>query len=406
LAEERNFTAIDTGGTNGWRGRRFIPGNSKLEALMARIVMVLLGDIRYDGRVRKEIQTLTAAGHQIELVVSDFKKTASGGEDLGIPVHYIPITLWSNPTMNFLSRIQFNRQAAAILRRLAPTHIHCHDLSTLLSGAWAKKKTGAKVVFDAHELMPESMGGIREAVWDKIEKRYIGYCDRIIMPEKNRIAYFKTKYPQVEEVRLLENFPRRSDIPDKKEDLFRRVYPIKADQKIILQTGMVATKRHVEELVDSMTLCDARFVLVLLGRAFKGYDKTIKERIRRAGLQQRVFLHEAVPNAEILRYMNSCDIGTAFYSNINLNNFYCASNKLYEYIALKKPVITNNYPGLIETVAKFGQGVCLENITPASLASAFVRACDPHHVRPGSKLFFWEDQEDVLVRVHDRRLVG
>jgi glycosyltransferase involved in cell wall biosynthesis len=99
--------------------------------------------------------------------------------------------------------------------------------------------------------------------------------------------------------------------------------------------------------------------------------------------------------------MKSCDIGTAFYSNTNLNNYYCASNKLYEYIALKKPVVTNNYPGLIETVAKFGQGVCLENMKPASLAAAFRRAWDPHYVTAGSKGSYWEEQEHVLVRLYD-----
>jgi glycosyltransferase involved in cell wall biosynthesis len=368
---------------------------------MSHIVMILLCDIRYDGRVRKEIHTLTAAGHRLELVVADFKRTGCGGEDLGIRIHYVPMTLWPDPAMNFLSQIVFNQKAAAIIRGLAPTHIHCHDLSTLLAGVWAKKKTGAKLIFDAHELMPESMGGIREAVWGRIERKCIGCCDSIIMPEKNRIAYFREKYPQVGKVLLLENFPRRNQIPEQRRDLFREVYPISKDQKIVLYTGLIAAKRHVEELIDSMALCNEEFVLVLLGRAFKGYEQTLRKRIQNARLQQRVFLHDAVPHAEILNYMASCDIGTAFYSNINVNNYYCASNKLYEYIALGKPLLTNNYPGLIEIVAKFGQGVCLENITPANLAAAFVRACDQRHVTPGSKLFFWEDQEDVLVRLLD-----
>jgi glycosyltransferase involved in cell wall biosynthesis len=303
--------------------------------------------------------------------------------------------------MNFLSQIAFNQKAASIIRELAPTHIHCHDLSTLLAGVWAKKQTGAKLIFDAHELMPESMGGIREAVWGRIERKCIGSCDFIIMPEKNRIAYFKEKYPEAGKVLLLENFPRRNQIPEQRRDSFREVYPIAKDQKIVLYTGLIAAKRHVEELIDSMALCNEEFVLVLLGRAFKGYEQTLRERIQNARLQQRVFLHDAVPHAEIQNYMASCDIGTAFYSNINLNNYYCASNKLYEYIALKKPVITNSYPGLIETVAKFGQGICLDKITPASLAAAFVSAGDQRHVTPGSKLFFWEDQEDVLIRLFD-----
>jgi glycosyltransferase involved in cell wall biosynthesis len=368
---------------------------------MSHIVMLLLGDIRYDGRVRKEIQTLAVAGHQIELVTSDFKGDTSGGEDLGIPVHHVPITLWSSPAMNFLSQIRFNKEAASIIFRLGPSHIHCHDLSTLLAGVWAKKKSGAKLIFDAHELMPESMGGVREAVWGRIEKRYITSCDHIIMPEKNRIAYFKRKYPEVGELLLLENFPRRADIPEQQYDLFREIYPIGKDQKIILHTGLIAAKRHVEELIDSMALCGEEFVLVLLGRTFKGYQQSLNDRIKKGGLRHRVFLHDAVPNTEIFNYMASGDIGTAFYSNINLNNYFCASNKLYEYIALQKPILTNNYPGLLERVESFGQGVCVEAITPANLAMSYVQACNPNLIIPGNKKFFWEEEQNVLTHLYE-----
>src|SRR5262249_7263550 len=129
---------------------------------MARIVMVLKGDIQYDGRVRKEIRTLIAGGHRVELVGSDFSTNGCASQDLGIKIHRTPMTLWSNPAMNFLAQIRFNQIAASIISKLAPSHIHCHDLNSLLAGAWAKQKTGAELVFDAHELMPESMGGFKK----------------------------------------------------------------------------------------------------------------------------------------------------------------------------------------------------------------------------------------------------
>jgi glycosyltransferase involved in cell wall biosynthesis len=283
---------------------------------------------------------------------------------------------------------------------LAPTHIHCHDLNSLLAGVWAKKEIGAKLTFDAHELMPESMGGIRQTVWGRIEKKCLKSCDQVIMPEKNRIAYFKKKYPDVGEILLLENFPRRTEIPTEREDLFRRIYPIAKDQKIVLHTGLIAARRQVEELIDSMALCGDEFALVLLGRTFKGYEQTLRDRIKKSGLNQRVFLHDAVPYADILRYMAAGDIGTAFYSNINVNNYYCASNKMFEYIALEKPVLTNNYPGLLEYVEKFRQGICLNEITPTNLAKAYADACNPRAVTRGARKFFWEHEEHALLRMY------
>ena len=369
---------------------------------MVRVAMVLLGDIRYDGRVRKEIRTLIDAGYEVELVVSDFSQSGSGGEGLGARIHYIPMILHSSPLRNFHEKLAFNWKAAAILKERNLSHIHCHDLSSLLAGRWAKKKVKADLIFDAHELMPESMGGYKERVWGFIEKRCIESCDYILMPEKNRITYFQKKYPNSPEPLLLENFPRKSEIPTGEVNLFRKVYPIEKWQRIILYTGILGPARYLEELIESMTLCHDEFVLIILGRAFKGYDKILSQKIKKLDLTKKIFLHEPVPHSDILRHMASCDIGTAFYRNTNLNNYYCASNKVYEYIALSKAVLTNNYPGLLEAVESFGQGVCLPDISPKNLFTAYYRANDPTCVNPGARKFFWEDRAGVLLELYER----
>jgi glycosyltransferase involved in cell wall biosynthesis len=369
---------------------------------MAHILMLLIGDIRYDGRVRKEIRTLLAAGHRVELIVSDFEKKGSGGEDLEIRIHYIPMTLWSNPAMNFFEQLSFNRKAALIIKDIGPTHVHCHDLSSLLAGVWSKGKIRGKLVFDAHELMPESMGGLREKIWGYIESKCVDSCDAIIMPEKNRIAYFRGKYPDAPKIWLLENFPCRSEIPNRKNDLFRDKYPIKENQKIILYTGILAFRRHIEDLIHAMSICADGFILIILGHAFKGYDEALLRLVNKLHLADKVFFNKAVPYANVIDYMASCDIGIALYRNTNLNNFYCASNKIYEFIALGKPIITNNYPGVLEIVQSFGQGVCLATVTPESLAEAFTRADNPALIKSGVKKYFWEDQENILIQLYRR----
>jgi starch synthase len=123
-------------------------------------------------------------------------------------------------------------------------------------------------------------------------------------------------------------------------------------------------------------------------------------KIRQLGLEDKVFLHEEVPHAKILHYMASCDIGTAFYRNTNMNNYYCASNKIYEYIALGKEILTNNYPGLLEVVAKNGYGICLEEVTAQSLAEAY-RRCMTFDRRSQVQTYFWEDNEYILLQLYD-----
>jgi glycosyltransferase involved in cell wall biosynthesis len=366
--------------------------------------MVLLSDIRYDGRARKEIKTLVKAGHQVELIVSDYSGTGIPDEDLKINIHYIPMRLWSRASINFFEQFLFNQKAASIIKAINPTHIHCHDLNTLSSGIWAKEKTKAKLTFDAHELYPESLGGVKGSVWNYIERIGVKRCDYIVIPEKNRIKYFKRKYSNIPEPFLLQNFPRKADILTENIDIFRKTLPIDKKQKIILHTGTMHPRRHIEELIDSMPLCNEEFVLILLGglrKTYAQYKELLHKKIHNLGLSGRVFLLNSVPHVDIIRYMASADIGTAFYSNININNYYCASNKLYEFIALEKPILTNNYPGLLENVERFRLGVCLSEVTPKSLAKAYIDAHNPELVNLGAKKFFWEDEEYVLLQLYD-----
>jgi len=354
---------------------------------MAHICMLLRYDIRLDGRVRKEIRTLTQVGHDVELVVSDYTKTGTGGDDLGVKIHYVPLNLWSSPAINFAEDLWFNYRIASIAQRIRPTHIHCHDLNTLMAGVWAKGKLNAILTFDAHELMPESMGGMKETIWGRIERRCIAKCDHIIMPEKHRIAYFLEKYPSIPQPFLLENFPRQFDIPVTNDDIFRKKYPIDRDQVIILYSGIVHPGRQIEELVNS-------------GNPYKNYAEVLQRKIRALGIEDRVFIHEQVPHTEILQYMASCDVGTAFYPNVNINNYYCASNKIYEYIALEKKLLTNNHPGLLEVVGRGGHGVCLENVTAQSLADAYASLAKAS-LSPTSKKYYWEDQEEILLQIYE-----
>jgi glycosyltransferase involved in cell wall biosynthesis len=246
------------------------------------------------------------------------------------------------------------------------------------------------------------MNGVKKGMLNYIEKWCIRKCDYIIMPEKNRIAYFIKKHKNIPKILLLQNFPRKSELSIEKEDIFRKIYPISKEQKIVLYTGKIAPERYIEELIDSLSICSDDFALVILGRSSKEYEAILREQIQQRYLTGRVFLHDPVPHAEIMRYMAACDIGTAFYRNTNLNSFYCASNKLYEYIALDKAVVTNNYPGLLETVEHFRQGVCLADVTPRSLAESYMRASNPVYVTPGVRKFFWEDEQDVLTQLYEK----
>lgn len=362
---------------------------------MKTIAMLLIGNIDTDGRVQKEIASLKARGHSVTLIQWAYTGAKSDREQLGVDIIHYPHLLVKSATRNFLRQIRFNFFALGHLKRLCPNIVQCNDLHTLIAGFLFRHR--AQIIYDAHELFSETQKGLRKIIWGLLERIMVPACHAYIQPEKNRRTYFARKYHLPESsIALVENFPS-GKYPFSGRNRLRERLSIADDKKIVLYTGVLGAGRNIENMIRSMSLLDSQFVLVLIGPTFKGYDENLVDLVANLHLQSRVKFHPAIPNVEMLDYINSGDIGLVFYENINLNNYWCASNKLYEFILCGKPVITNDYPGLKEVVEKNRLGVCLSDSTPELIANAVkdVEKMEPAAHEP----YVWERQEEEYLEL-------
>lgn len=362
---------------------------------MKTIAMLLIGNIDTDGRVQKEIASLKARGHSVTLIQWAYTGAKSDREQLGVDIIHYPHLLVKSATRNFLRQIRFNFFALGHLKRLCPNIVQCNDLHTLIAGFLFRHR--AQIIYDAHELFSETQKGLRKIIWGLLERIMVPACHAYIQPEKNRRTYFARKYHLPESsITLVENFPL-GKYPFSGRNRLRERLSIAEDKKIVLYTGVLGAGRNIENMIRSMSLLDSQFVLVLIGPTFKGYDENLVDLVANLHLQSRVEFHPEIPNAEMLDYINSGDIGLVFYENINLNNYWCASNKLYEFIFCGKPVITNDYPGLKEVVEKNQLGVCLSDSTPELIANAVkdVEKMEPAAHEP----YVWERQEEEYLEL-------
>ena len=353
--------------------------------------MLLIGNINTDGRVQKEIASLMARGHAVTLILWSYTGAKADKAKLGVEVIEYPHLLVKSATANFLRQLLFNIFAWGHLKRLRPEIVQCNDLNTLFAGCLFRRC--AHIIYDAHELFPESLDGPRKLIWGFLERLMVPACHAYIQPEKNRLAYFAKKYGLPEKaIALVENFPL-AKYPFTGRNRLREYFHIPTEKRIVLYTGLLGSGREIENMIQSMSLLDSRFILVLLGPTFKGYDKELATLVAKLELQDRIKFHPAIPNAEMLDHIHSGDIGLVFYKNTNLNNFWCASNKLYEFIFCEKPVITNDYPGLKEVVEKNRLGACLADSTPELIAGAVNAVAEMKPVQAHSP-YVWERQEE------------
>jgi glycosyltransferase involved in cell wall biosynthesis len=107
--------------------------------------------------------------------------------------------------------------------------------------------------------------------------------------------------------------------------------------------------------------------LDIIGPGDKIYIDNLKQEI--VGYEN-IRILPGVSQKDIDELLPQYDIGFAFYSNTNLNNYYCAPNKIFQYINNRVAIISNDYPGLISLVQNNKIGVCVNKINEEQLESA------------------------------------
>jgi glycosyltransferase involved in cell wall biosynthesis len=363
------------------------------------VAMLLVGNISRDGRVQKEVRTLRSHGFHVVLIQWPHAALPGNYASLGIEVIEYLHPLHKSAAVNFLRQMLFNLFAFRQLQRLSPDFVQCNDLNTLPAGFFFRRR--ARVIYDSHELFPESQSGLRRRVWSVLERWMVPACHAYIQPEKNRLAYFAAKYGiEPGSIALVENYPSGRYAFSNRNRL-REHFAICPERIILLCTGVLGPSRDLENMISCMALLDPSFVLVLLGTTFKGYELELASRIAEAKVEDRVKLHPAIPNVEMLDYVQSSDIGLVFYKNTNLNNYWCASNKLYEFILCGKPVITNDYPGLREVVEQNQLGVCIAETSPETIASAVRRVGSKRKGPTSASPYVWEQQEATYLKLFE-----
>lgn len=383
-------------------GLKMNKDNSGLVKNPKTIALLLWGHIKYDGRVRKLIKSYQKLGCETILITSSLGKDDKK-EDYNFKIIDLESRRFSLSILNLLYTFIDGYKACRVLKTIAPYAIHCNDLLTLFGGVLYKKFFSKKVrlIYDAHELYPEMQkNGMRRLFWNIIEKLFIKIPDTVILPEINRLNYFRKKY-KISNTYLLENFPCLPTRPLSSDffDQFRKLNPGK---KILLYIGGLNRDRGIYEIILAMNHLKDSCSLIFVGKVNnKTVLKKITDFILLHNQSGNVHIVDPVDNHFVLDVINAADIGLVFYDNSNINNYYCASNKLYEFIMLNKPVITNDYPGVKAVVEKNSLGKCISQVKHKAIIEAVnqLLSSNTSADRKLNKNYVWENQEHVLADV-------
>lgn len=329
-----------------------------------KIVFVFTGLLEYKARLLKQIATLQEANHECILIHGQKEDTPPDYSYYQFEVFSFEQVRRTKKLSNFYSHLLFNFRAAKLALKFKPDAIVCEELTGALAGVLVRFfHRNIKFIFDSNELFMEmNMSKFKKIGWRPIHSLAFRKADVVLHAEKNRMLFCKQHYPSSAKHVLLENLPRIEVTPSGNQCKSK---PIR-----FIYLGALIPSRHCEEIIlafckfsHKCAVCD------LVGFGEDSYIQYLQGLIEINNIQNVRILPPISSNL-MFETLTKYDAGFAFYKNNNLNQYYCAPNKIYDYILAELSIITNSYPGLIEVVEKNNIGICLDSINPDTIREA------------------------------------
>ncbi len=370
-------------------------------------------DINSDSRILKEMNCIDNS-HNMWVVsgigVQLDEETHNTQENISLNIYSIDLKTrcWRflpTPLRHTCSLVELTIKMVFKSINLKPKVIHCHDTLVLPLGVIVKLFTGAKLIYDAHELESDR-NGLSKTLGKMtlfVEKLLWRSVDALIVVSPSIEKWYKDNIGE-KYSKIILNAPMvsESDIKYDKSYL-REKFSIHPDSKIFLYIGILGKGRGIELIVEAFKNSDIESSLVFLG-----YGELSNELKGLASRYDNIYVHDAVPHAQVTAVAKSADVGLCFIQNVSLSDYYCLPNKLFEYAFSEIPVLASDFPDISDVVNNYNLGMC-SDLTPKSTYKA-IKKFEDFNELPKINLenlydLTWKAQEKKILKLYKEILV-
>lgn len=380
------------------------------------IYFIALNNFKNDTRILKEmrsVEKLTNLGITLFAIgdgeLPDREKVAKKSEVIRLPLmlnqRWLPKNIrYLLATFEWTLRLILSFNVCSKSDRI----IHVHDLKPLPIAVLLKwlSRGRTKIIYDCHEYETEvqffNSRPILKKIFANIESFCMRWVDDVICVT-NSIAEEYAKIYKIKKPYLVMNCPPYKDSAQSSDVSLRKIFGIQDGQKVFLYQGAIVPGRGVLESIQAFKELNHDHVLVFLG-----YGTLVPDVVKATRECKRIFYHEAVAPDVLLSYTRSADIGICFAPNICLSYYYSLSNKIFEYIQARLPLIVSplyEFKKLVEgeniglvtaddSISSIKNSI--EGLTYDDIAK-FKQNCERI-----AKTFCWEEQEKVLGEIYKK----
>lgn len=294
------------------------------------------------------------------------------------------------------------------LTRLKPDLIHAHDLATLPAGAAAAAKTGALLIYDAHELEAHRMtraGPIDTWQRRRIEEAYVGRADAIITVSDSIARHLADAYA-VPVPTVIMNAPDQAEAKTGAGDL-RADLDLSTDVPLAVYLGKLTRGRGLEQTIAALRHWP-ELHLALVGPEHPPTVRALRSLVGRLDLNKRVHIVSPVLPEHVTYYVSSADFSIVPIQNACLSYFYSLPNKLLESTFARLPLAVSDFPEFRRFLALSHSGIVMDESDPLDIARAAREVYERRDaLRPSEEtlreveaIYGWQRQKQVLMDLY------
>jgi len=398
--------------------------------------MVLDSYFPPDIRVEKEARALIRAGHEIYLLSLGKEGLPSTEYFNGINIIRIfPSESFLDRLLDFISftiffdSLAWKKALINIIDQYNIDVIHVHDLPMVKTAITVAKKFNIPVIADLHENYPEALKVWRRGIktwkrallnlispvwrWKRLEKSILHRVDRIItVVDEAKEHYVKDCGISPEKITVIMNVEDLNEFDNLKIDysLVRKY----EDNFVISYIGGFGPHRGIDTAIKAMSkvveeIPDAKLLLVG-GKASKEYEGYLRKLCKDLKIENNVEFTGWVDFNLVPSYISLSDVCLVPHLASGHTNT-TIPHKLFQYMAMEKPVIVTDCKPLKRIVEECKCGIVVPSGDYNKMAEAIImlyqnkeyaRKLGKNGRRAVEEKYNWENEAKKLCELYER----
>lgn len=365
-----------------------------------KVIASVINNYEGDQRVQKVCASLQKFGFDVEVIATDLR----GNPKLKFPykvnvLHLVfskGIGLYIDFNSNlFIKLFQKSKKGDILL---------ANDLDSLLPNYLVSRIKGLELVFDSHEIFPETPGlhgkKIKKKIWKYLEKLLLPKVKHFYTVSNGYADWFENEYGMRPEV--IRNVPV---IQSNQEitDLEIELPLVSSQEKVLIYQGAINFSRGIDKMIAAMEFLD-NVQLWIIGNGPKKNEFEILA--QKLNVTDKVKFIGSVSPKQLKLITPKADLGLSLEEDYGVSYRYALPNKIFDYTHAGLPMLGTNLPEIKNTIEEFGIGRVVENHEPEHIAEmirimlAEGKTIYSENLKKAAAVFNWENEEKNLEKIY------